>query len=108
LTGLFGLLYNDAETPLSFTFNPGLCQFRSSLSNAFPRTTPRFDTFIASGRSGWMKLWSANDQGLLGTAINVNTNAGALAGAFNQGHNLHKLRLTPSMVYTIPIFPPSC
>jgi hypothetical protein len=108
LTSVFGILYDDAETGVSFTFNPGLCQFRSSLSNSFPRTTPRFETFIQAGRSGWMRLWSANDQGILGAAINANPNASSAAGAFNQGHNLHKLTLTTSMVLTIPIFPPSC
>lgn len=36
LTGIFGILYNDQETPLSFSFSPGLCQFRSSLGNSFP------------------------------------------------------------------------
>jgi hypothetical protein len=36
--------------------------------------------------------------------------AGTNAGAFNQGHNLHKLTLTltPTVSLTIPVFPPSC
>lgn len=108
LTNIFGIFYDDAETGVSFTFNPGVCQFRSSVSGAFPRITPRFETFVPAGRSGWLKLYSTNDQGILGAALNFNANAEANAGAFNQGHNLHKLTLTTSASYTIPIFPPSC
>jgi hypothetical protein len=55
-----------------------------------------------------MKLFSTSDIGLLGAAINTNPNSGVAAGAFSQGHNLHKLRLTTSMVLTIPVFPPAC
>jgi len=108
LTGIFGILYDDAENALSFSFSPGLCQLRGSLSNNFPRTAPRFEQFIPAGRSGWIKLYSQNDQGLTGAVINFNPNAAASAGAFNQGHNLHVLSNTASMVYTIPVFPPNC
>ena len=45
---------------------------------------------------------------MLGAQINFNANAGTAAGAFNQGHNLHKLTLTTAAVLTIPIFPPNC
>jgi hypothetical protein len=56
-----------------------------------------------------MKLWVAGGTvAMTGAAINFNANAVAGAGAFNQGHNLHALTTTNSMVYTIPIFPPSC
>lgn len=55
-----------------------------------------------------MKLFSTSDQAILGSAINFNANAEGASGAFNQGHNLHKLTLTSSAVYTIPIFTPSC
>jgi hypothetical protein len=105
---LFGILYDDAENPLSFTFNAGVCQFRSSLSSNFPRVAPRFEQFIPAGRSGWAKFFSLSDIGLLGAQINFNANAATAANAFNQGHNLHKLTLTPSAVLTIPIFPPNC
>jgi hypothetical protein len=108
LTNLFGILYDDAENPLSFTFSPGTCQFRSSLTNNFPRTAPRFETFIPSGRSGWAKFYSLSDIGLLGAEINANASAATAAGAFNQGHNLHKLTLTTAASLTIPIFPPNC
>src|SRR5262249_14802367 len=107
LSSLFGILYDDSESALSFSVT-GACQLRSSLSSSFPRTTPRFETFIPAGRSGWMKLFSQSDIGLLGAVLNVNPNAGSQASAFNQGHNLHKLRLSAANTLTIPIFPPSC
>jgi CSLREA domain-containing protein len=108
LSNLFGIIYDDAENPLSFTFNPGVCQFRSSLSNNFPRLTPRFDQFIPAGRSGWAKFYATGELGLLGAQLNFNPNAGTASNAFNQGHNLHKLTLTQSVQLTIPIFPPNC
>jgi hypothetical protein len=107
LTGIFGLLYDDTENGVSFGFNPALCQFRSSITNSFPRTAPRFEQFIPAGRSGWMKLYSQNDQAILGAMINFNQNAAAGAG-YNQGHNMHKLTLTQSATLIIPVFPPSC
>ncbi len=108
LGSLFGIFYDDAENPLSFTFTAGVCQFRSSLSSNFPRTAPRFEQFIPAGRSGWAKFYSQSDVGLLGAQINFNANAGTAANAFNQGHNLHKLTLTTAATLTIPIFPPNC
>ncbi len=106
LTSLFGVLYDDAEQP--FSFSPGTCQFRSALSSSFPRTVPRLEQIIPAGRSGWLKLSSQNDQALLGAALNFNANAAAQSNAFNQGHNLHKLTLTNAATLTIPIFPPRC
>jgi len=110
LGSIFGLLYDDAENTFSFTFSSGACQFRAPVGpSGFPRTTPRFDGVIPAGRSGWMKLWIASETAAMtGAAINFNANAAASAGAFNQGHNLHVLTTTNAMVYTIPIFPPSC
>ncbi len=108
LGSLFGILYDDAENPLSFTFTAGVCQFRSSLSNNFPRVAPRFENFIPAGRSGWAKFYSQSDIGLFGAQLNFNGNAGTAANAFNQGHNLHKLTLTSAATLTIPIFPPNC
>jgi hypothetical protein len=108
LGSLFGLLYDDSETGVSFSFTPGTCQFRSSLSNNFPRTTPRYSNLIPAGRSGWMKLWMFSEGALLGSTINFNPNPTTASGAFNQGHNLHTLTLTTSASYTIPVFPPSC
>lgn len=105
---LFGILYNDAENAVSFSVN-GSCQLRSSLSNNLPRTTPRFDSFIPAGRTGWLKIYEqTGGLGITGAAINFNPNASASAGAFNQGHNLHVLTLTSGMSYILPVFPPNC
>lgn len=106
---LFGILYDDAENSLSFSVT-GNCQLRNSISNNFPRTAPRFETFVPAGRTGWMKVFSQSptDIGILGSAINFNPNAASSAGAFNQGHNLHALTLSSTNTYVIPVFPPSC
>ena len=105
---LFGVMYDDAENALSFNI-AGSCQLRNSISNNFPRTTPRFETFIPAGRTGWLKLFSQTGTvGITGAAINFNANAAAAAGAFNQGHNLHALTLSATNTYIVPIFPPGC
>ena len=105
---VFGLLYDDAENVLSFSVT-GSCQLRNSLSNNFPRTTPRFETFIPAGRTGWVKFYNQTGAiGILGAAINFNANAASSAGAFNGGHNLHHLTLNCNQSYTVPVFPPSC
>ncbi len=102
---LFGVLYDDAEQALSFSVT-GTCQLRSSLTNNFPRTTPRFETFIPAGRTGWLKLFSQSDIALVGAMINYNANAASSAGAFNGAHNLHKLTLSSAGSFIVPIFPP--
>ena len=107
LSSLFGILYDDGEGPHSFTIFGG-CQLRSSLSNNFPRTAPRFELVIPAGSTGWMKFWSTSDIGILGASINFNANSAVSAGAFNSGHNLHKLRLSQAANYVIPIFEPNC
>lgn len=104
---LFGIFYDDAENALSFSVS-GNCQLRNSLSNNFPRIAPRFETFIPAGRTGWFKVFSQSDIGILGAAINSNPNAGSSAGAFNSGHNLHHLTLSAAANVVIPVFPPSC
>jgi hypothetical protein len=105
---LFGLLYDDSEQALSFSL-PGACQVRANVNGSGIRTTPRLEQFVPSGRTGWLKIYNnVNDFGLFGAALNFNANAGTQPGAFNQGHNLHKLRLSQAAVYTIPVFPPSC
>jgi hypothetical protein len=105
---VFGLLYDELERPASFNFTANVCQFRSSLTNNFPRTTPRFETIIPSGASGWMRFWGTNDIGLFGAVINFNPNGAAAAQAFNGGSNLHKLTLSAAATLTIPVFPPNC
>ena len=107
LSSLFGLMYDDSESVFSFTVTGG-CQLRGSLSNSFPRTTPRFETIVPAGRTGWFKVWAAADTGILGAILNTNPNAAANAGAFNGGRNLHKLTLTANASYIIPVFPPAC
>jgi hypothetical protein len=108
LGSLFGLLYDDAENVLSFSVTGG-CQLMSSISNNFPRTTPRFETFVPAGRTGWIKIYNQTGAvGILGAAINFNANAASSAGAFNGGHNLHHLTLNCNQAYTVPVFPPSC
>ncbi|MFN0084738.1 MAG: hypothetical protein ACKVX9_05070 [Blastocatellia bacterium] len=105
LSSLFGLMYDDSESVFSFSVVGG-CQLRGSLSNTFPRTTPRFETIIPAGRTGWFKIWGG--AGILGAVLNANPNAAASAGAFTGGRNLHKLTLNGADSYTIPVFPPSC
>lgn len=104
LGSLFGLLYDDAEINYSFNFSGG-CQFRSSLTNNFPRTAPRIETVIPSGRTGWLKIYSLNDVGILGAVINRASNSGS---GFSGGHNLHTLTLTGAANLTIPVFPSNC
>jgi hypothetical protein len=105
---LFGILYDDAERAYSFSLPASTCQLRSSLNNDRPRTVPRYDQVIGSGRSGWLKVSGGTDIGIFGAQINRNTNAASNAGAFNQGHNLHKLTFTTTQSVTIPVFPPTC
>jgi uncharacterized repeat protein (TIGR01451 family) len=97
---------DDAENILTFQFSGGT-QFTSSLSNFFPRTTPRFETFIPAGRSGRMKLYQQSEDGaIMGAALNFNPNAATSADAFNGGENLHALTTTISGRYVIPATPP--
>jgi hypothetical protein len=56
---LFGVFYDDAENALSFSV-AGNCQLRNSITNNFPRTTPRFESFIPAGRTGWLKDIQSN------------------------------------------------
>ncbi|MGE0129916.1 MAG: hypothetical protein AB7U82_17680 [Blastocatellales bacterium] len=106
---IFGLFYDDAENSFSYTFPVAGCQVRGVLSDTFPRTVPRLSTIIPSGRSGWTKFYNlGNDVGLLGAVINKNENVEGDSGAFNGGHNLHKLTLSSTNTLVIPVFPPSC
>jgi hypothetical protein len=105
---LFGLLYDDAESAYSFSITGG-CQIMGILSNSYPRILGSFTGVIGQGRSGWMKLYNNGaDVGILGASINFNANATSQPGAFNGGHNMHKLTLSASNTYTIPVFPPTC
>lgn len=106
--GIFGYLYDDAETQFSFTGQAGACQFRTLLSNNFPRTFRRFSDAVPAGRTGWLRVWAVNDVALLGAAINFNSNSSSNAGAFRGGHNLHKLTLTTNATLIVPLSAPNC
>ena len=100
--GVFGVVYNDVETPYSFSFNGGSCQFRNSIASPTPfRTTPPINSIIPSGRSGWIRLTPNNS--LLGAAINRNT----MAAGFNGGHNLHVLTIQ-NVTLAVPIIVSNC
>ncbi|MBI3428209.1 MAG: hypothetical protein HY011_35235 [Acidobacteria bacterium] len=113
---LFGVLYDDAEHGYSFSIDAGACQTRTELTNTTPRLTPRFETIIPAGRSGWLKLSSTDTTGgLLGAVFNYHPETGAVANAFNGGHNLHKLTFNDANAGTVnapnlivPVFPPTC
>lgn len=105
---LTGLLFDDSEVSFSFTANLGVCQYRTILSNTFPRTSNTFSRAIPAGRTGWMKFWAFEDRALFGSMINLNPNSNASSGAFNQGHNLHHLTLTSTTTIVIPVYIPFC
>lgn len=107
---VFGILYDDQESAHSWTAIWG-CQRVIQLNNDFPKTVPRFEQVIPAGQTGWMKFWTINLGGILGAVITRNPNVGAASGAFNSGHNLHKMKLAPfdnTNGYIVPIFPPPC
>ena len=104
---LFGLLFDDAENALSFTFFSGACQFKGPIST-IRVLNGGLNNAIPSGRSGWMKFWSTSDFGLLGAVFNFNPNTATGASAFTGAHNLHKLTLAGPQTVTIPVFPPFC
>jgi hypothetical protein len=97
---LFGVLYDDVERGASFTLAGSSCQLRTMLSDSVPRTVPRVDTLIPAGRSGWMKISSGEDEGIVGAYFNQNP------VGFTQGHVLHGLTTTRSVVITIPVVRP--
>jgi hypothetical protein len=105
---LSGSVFDGAGTAYPFTENIATTQFRSSLSNTFPVTVPPFNSVIPAGITGWMKMAGDTDIGLLGAVLNFNANAAASAGAFNGGHGLRTLTVTPAASYVIPVFPPNC
>ncbi|MDX2031257.1 MAG: hypothetical protein SF339_11330 [Blastocatellia bacterium] len=103
-----GMLFDDLETGYSFCFTNMACQLKASLNNNLPETSPDFETAIPAGRSGWMKLWNADDAGLLGATLVHNPLSIITVEAFNQGHNLHKLSHSTTTRLLIPIFPANC
>ncbi len=106
---LFVLAFDDAEVPHSDAVENVPCQLFRRIDSAFPFTTPRIETYISTGRTGWIKLWQPNvDAGLLGSILNRNVNLTSAPDAFVGGHNLHKLTLATTNSLTVPVFPPSC
>ncbi len=104
-----GVLYDDstAANPFAFTFFGGAQQF-GTLSDSFPLTAPVYSSVIPATHTGWLKLYTVSDNGMLGAVFNFNPNAAANATAFIGGHNLRKLTLSTTNSLTMPVFPPSC
>lgn len=102
-----GLLYDDMENALGYSFSAG-CQYRGKVTCTGASCPPGVETFIPAGRSGWMRLYGASDIGLFGAVINHNGNARGSANAYSQGRNLHTLTLTGAASITIPLMPPNC
>ena len=102
-----GLLYDDAENVVSVSRSGG-SQLRLELTSCFPCPGPRFESFIPSGRTGWLRLFGQTDIALFGASVVVNANVRSTANAFNQGHNLHTLTLTNAASLTISVQPPAC
>jgi len=103
-----GTLFDDTGAAFPFNATTNSCQFRTTLSNTFPVTTPNFSTVIPAGRGGWLNVFAASDVALLGAAINFNPNASSVRTAFTGGHNLDALTVTTTGGFTIRVFPPSC
>lgn len=118
---LNGLLYNSVEKGFSFSIRTNGCQVRATLSDTFLRTSPPLSKVIGTGSSGWIRLFTvdrvdntplsgASDvRAMLGAMINFNVNAQTTHQAFNQGHNLHRLRNAPFTRLRMPVLvPPGC
>jgi hypothetical protein len=105
---VFSLIFDDSELPFSFSFSSSRCQFKGLLSS-FRMVGGNINSIIPSGRSGWLKLYNPSaDVGLLGAVLNFNPYVALSPTAFSGGHNLHKLTLSASNTYIIPVFPPFC
>lgn len=103
-----GTLFDESGAAHSFAFNAGEAQLVRSISRTFPVTAPSFETVVPAGTVGWMKMAGDADIGLLGAVVNFNPNANAQASAFNGGHGLRALTLTPAGSFVIPVTPPDC
>lgn len=105
---IFGIMYSQLEAPFSFTFSGLTCQVKKELTDQFPRTTPRFSNVIPTGSVGWMKFYTTGGNPITGAALVFNPNANSVANAYNQGHNLHKLRTNGTGSLVVPVFPANC
>jgi uncharacterized repeat protein (TIGR01451 family) len=111
--GIAGVLYDDTENPYTFSTNQQSCQFRTVLSNTFPRTFTPFNQVLFTGHAGWMKFFGVDDargseKALFGAMINFNAAANANSAAYNQGHNLHYTTLTDKAEIVVPVVFPNC
>jgi uncharacterized repeat protein (TIGR01451 family) len=103
---LFGILYDDATNPFSFSLS-GAPQVFGIFNDGFPRTTPRLSVIVPSGRAAWLRLFSQQeDIVLLGSVLVFNPNTASLANAFNGGHNLTHRTLSAAGTYTLPLNAP--
>lgn len=101
LNAIAAMLYNDLEQAISTSLSGGNCQYFSILSEQSLRTTPRFSEFIPAARSGWLKVWAAEESALLG----FHSQASRVPNAFHHGHNLSTLSWMP-VVLILPISSP--
>lgn len=103
-----GELFDESAVLYSFTAGSNSCQLRNVTSQFFPNTSPPFPSVIVSGKTGWMKFYTVNDYGFLGSLISINQYASNILWGFQGGHNLRTLKFSNSNTLTIPIIPPSC
>ncbi|MFM8395246.1 MAG: choice-of-anchor Q domain-containing protein [Acidobacteriota bacterium] len=94
---LAGLLFDDLERSASFAMAGVGCQLMGVLGPHFPRTSPRFESMIPVGRSGWMRLATTDDHPLTGAVINL------APDGFDRGRNLHHLTTTRTGVLSMPV-----
>jgi hypothetical protein len=94
---LSGLLFDDLERAASFAMVGTGGQLRTILGQNFPRTSPRFDSLIPAGRSGWMRFAATGEIALSGAVINLG------ADGSGGGRNLHHLTTTSKTVLTMPV-----
>ncbi len=102
-----GKIYNSNRAAQDFTFSEASPQISSSLSNNFPRLATRLDTFINTGQSGWLRLWSDANIGIIGAALNL-SGTPRLPRGFAGGYNLPQGGLASAVSLDIPISVPTC
>ena len=103
-----GLFFDDSENRLIFPLLKMSCQLTNSIINTFPRLTPRLETYIPAGRSGWTSFYATNGTGITGAVINFNANASSSSQAFSGGQNLHKLTINANGDFLdMPVIRPS-
>lgn len=100
-----GTLFNQSGMSFPFSFNFAQPHVVQPLRNSFPATVFPFEMAVPAGTVGWMKMAGDADIGLLGAVMNFNANANAQANAFNGGHGLRALTVTPAASFVIPVAP---